>query len=454
VRILLTVHLFLPDYFSGTEILTLHTAQELQRRGHVVHVFTAYPVPPAQDIADCDRFDTYQYQGITVTRFLHTHRPMGAQTNVAEQEYNNALVAKRFDQLITEFQPDVVHFFHLMRLSASVIDVCLQRSIPTVLTPTDFWLVCPTSQLRLTDGSTCGGPDRLGANCILHLGQIKFPGALTQAMSLLPKPLLRSVVQLVTAPPVNRLAHARLATALSRRQVFLKDRLNQIDRVLVPTRIMLQILQKYGLQVSRTTLTSYGIQLPQSHARKNDHAAPMTLGVIGIGEHKGAHILVQALSKLPQLDVLVKIYGRASDFPDYVEKLKQLAQGDSRIEFCGSFPNDQIGAILSRLDALVVPSLWFENAPLVIYSAQAARLPVIGSHVAGIAELVTHGDNGLLFSPGDVQALASIVRNLSENPDELNRLSKNARPPKSINVYVDELLAVYAGLISQKMETV
>lgn len=454
MKILLTVHLFLPDYFSGTEILTLHTAQELQRRGHDVHVFTAYPAPPAGDIADADRFDSYQYQGIPVTRFLHTHRPMGLQKNIAELEYNNALVSKRFDQLINEYRPDVVHFFHLMRLSASVIDVCQQRSVPTVLTPTDFWLVCPTSQLRLTDGSNCAGPDRVGANCILHLGQIKFPGALTQTMNLLPKPLLRSVVRFVTFPLVNRSGYASLATALSHRQVFLIDRLNQINRVLVPTRIMLQTLQKYGLQASRTTLTSYGVQLPQVPSRKDAHIAPLILGVIGIGEHKGAHILIQALHKMPKLAVFVRIYGRASDFPDYVEKLKQLALGDSRVEFCGSFPNDQIGAILSKLDALVVPSLWFENAPLVIYSAQAARLPVIGSDVAGIAELVTHGDNGLLFKPGDVQALASIVRDLAENPGELNRLSKNARPPKSITVYVDELLAVYADLISRKMESV
>jgi glycosyltransferase involved in cell wall biosynthesis len=454
MKILLTVHLFLPDYFSGTEILTLHTAQELQRRGHHVHVFTAYPAPPAFDIADSDRFDSYQYQGITVTRFMHTHRPMGVQSNVAELEYNNALVAKRFDQLITEFQPDVVHFFHLMRLSASVIDVCQHRSIPTVLTPTDFWFVCPTSQLRLTDGSTCAGPDGVGANCILHMGQIKFPGALTQAVTFLPKPILRSVVQMAIVPPFNRFGYASLAAALSRRQCFLKDRLNQINRVLVPTRIMLHILQKYGLQASRTTLTSYGIQLPKDFARKDARVAPLTLGIIGMGEHKGGHILVQALSQMPTLEVYVKIYGRTSDFPDYAEKLKQLALGDSRVKFCGSFPNDQIGAILCELDALVVPSLWFENAPLVIYSAQAARVPVIGSDVAGIAELVTHGDNGLLFAPGDVQALASILRNLSENPSEFNRLSKNARPPKSINVYVDELLAVYADLISQKMETV
>lgn len=453
MRILLTVHLFLPDYYSGTEILALHTAQQLQRLGHDVHVLAGYPASPIQSIADSDRFDSYWYQGIPVTRFMHTHTPMGSQTNVAEQEYNNALVAERFLQLITAFQPDIVHFFHLMRLSASVIEICRQRHIPTMLTPTDFWFICPTSQLRLIDGSTCDGPDLIAANCVLHMAQIKSPGALTQALSSMPKPILRGLVRLVSIPPLNQFKHTSLATALSRRQTYLRDRLNLIDRVLVPTRVMLHNLQKFGLQSSRTILTSYGVRLPHTSERKNPHVGPLTLGVIGLGEHKGAHVLIQALRHLPTLDVVVKIYGRASDFPEYAKQLHQLALGDARIEFCGIFPNEQIGAVLAALDALVVPSLWFENAPLVIYSAQAVGVPVLGSDVAGIAELVTHGDNGFLFALGDERALASTILDLAENRGILERLSKNARPPKSIATYVDELLVVYAELNSEKTES-
>lgn len=448
MKILLVSHLFLPDYFSGTEILTLHTAQELKARGHEVQVLTGFPATTT--MADSERFDHYDYDGIPVTRFKHAHSPMGDQNNVAEQEYNNLLMADHFRVLIDQFQPAVVHFFHLMRISASVIDVCLQRGIPTVLTPTDFWFVCPMSQLRLPDGSMCAGPDPIGANCVRHLAGQMAPGVAASLLNLLPDVALYGVVQVASRSPFKHFGPARLVSALSCRKNFLQERLNRIDRVLVPTRFMQQTLQQHGLDPAHVRYCSYGIRLPNLCAREPRMQGPLRLGVIGVGEHKGAHVLIEAVRQLADIDLVVKIYGRASDFPDYVAKLNALASGDPRIEFCGSFPNEQIGSILSQLDVLVVPSLWFENAPLVIYSAQAAGLPVLASDVAGVAELITHDDNGCLFPAGDVDRLAEIITTLARDRAQLARLSERARMPKTIAAYADELLAVYAELVQDK----
>lgn len=444
MKILLIVHLFLPDYFSGTEILTLHTAQELKSRGHDVQVMTGFPATVA--MADAERFDRYEHEGIPVTRFHHAHTEMGGQHNVAEQEYDNHLVAHRFTALLDEFQPDLVHFFHLMRISASVVDVCLQRGLPTVLTPTDFWFVCPTSQLRLPDGRMCPGPDALGANCVRHLASLKIRGFAASVLERLPAPMLSGVVRLSSVAPLRWRKPFNLVAALSQRQAFLKDRLNNIGRVLVPTRAMQQILQQRGLDPAHVHFCSYGIKLPHQPARGPRASGPLRLGVIGIGEHKGAHVVIEAMRKLPQADLVFKIYGRPSDFPDYAHRLEILASGDHRIEFCGSFPNDQIGLILSQLDILLVPSLWFENAPLVIYSAQAAGVPVVASDVTGIAELITDGDNGRLFPPGNVDRLAEIITGLAQDRDQIARYSERARMPKTIASYTDELLAVYAQL--------
>ena len=371
---------------------------------------------------------------------------MGGQNNVAEQEYNNQLAAEHFSSLLDRFQPDVVHFFHLMRISASVIDVCVQRGIPTVLTPTDFWFVCPAAQLRLADGSMCAGPDSIGANCVRHLAALKMPGRAADLLNRMPQALVRGVVHMAMLPPFKHWGPARLVSALSRREKFLTERLNRIDRVLVPTRVMQQTLLQHGLDPARTTHCSYGIRLPDGIVPTPRTSGPLVLGVIGIGEHKGPHVLIQAVRKLPEADLVVKIYGRHSDFPDYVDRLKALAARDQRIEFCGSFANDQIGDVLSKLDVLVVPSIWFENAPLVIHSAQAARLPVIGSNVAGIAELIAHDDNGCLFPPGDVDCLTEIISRLAQDRGQLTRLSERARMPKTIASYTDELLAVYGEL--------
>ena len=444
MKILLVVHLFLPDYFSGTEILTLHTALELKSRGHEVQVFTGFPATVA--LSDAQRFDRYVHEGIPVTRFKHAHTAMGGQHNVAEQEYDNHLAAQQFTALLDEFQPDLVHFFHLMRVSASVVAVCRQRGLPTVLTPTDFWFVCPTSQLRLPDGSMCPGPDVLGANCVRHLASLKMRGLAASVLNRLPTPLLSGVVRLASQTPLRHRQAFNLVAALSQRQTFLKVQLNSIDRVLVPTRAMQHVLQQHGLDPAHVRFCSYGVRVPQQPVREPSASGALRLGVIGIGEHKGAHVVIEAMRKLPDANLVFKIYGRPSDFPDYARRLETLASGDRRVQFCGSFPNEQIGLILSQLDILLVPSLWFENAPLVIYSAQAAGVPVVASDVTGVAELITDGDNGRLFPPGDVDRLAEIIAALAQDRDQIDRYSERARMPKTIASYADELLAVYGEL--------
>ena len=145
------------------------------------------------------------------------------------------------------------------------------------------------------------------------------------------------------------------------------------------------------------------------------------------------------------------MYGDTGQFPAYVQELKQVAGSDSRLEFCGTFPNSQIGAILASLDVLVVPSIWYENTPLVIYSAQAAGCPVIASNLGGMSEVVRHNDNGLLFAPGDASELASMIAQLARNRERVRQLSKTNKP-KSISDYAKELTQVYADIVRQKRE--
>jgi hypothetical protein len=123
MKVVLTVHQFVPDYAAGTEVLTFETAKGLQRLGHDVCVVAAFP--DQQDLRDDQRFDSYSY---------HAYVPMGGQSNITEAEYRNVLFGARFRDLLDSIQPDVVHFFHLARLSASLVEACYQLGIPTVLT--------------------------------------------------------------------------------------------------------------------------------------------------------------------------------------------------------------------------------------------------------------------------------------------------------------------------------
>lgn len=448
MKILLAAHQFLPDYSTGTEVLTWHSAQALRDLGHEVRVFTAMPTAVALD--DAQRFDAYVFEGIAVTRFRHGHRAMGDQDNVLELEYDNHLVARHFAALLDEFKPEVVHFFHLMRLSASVVDVCTARGIAMVLTPTDFWFVCPTCQLRLEDGTACAGPDPVAANCVRHLAALKAPAAIGTVLRLMPQGALSAMVKLAAQAPLSRIKAARMVTALARRRDFLRQRLNRIDRVLVPTRVMRDTLLGLGLDPARTRSCSYGVRLPPLAAAPRHERGPLVIGVIGLGRHKGAQVVIAALGKLSGVGLRLKIYGREADFPQHFEQLRRMAANDARVEFCGGFANEDIGSVLADLDILAVPSTWAENAPLVVYSAQAAARPVLASDVAGIAELVTHGDNGWLFPAGDADALARIIAELAQDRTKIDNVAARARPPKSIAVYAGELLDNYRELAANR----
>jgi glycosyltransferase involved in cell wall biosynthesis len=152
---------------------------------------------------------------------------------------------------------------------------------------------------------------------------------------------------------------------------------------------------------------------------------------------------VAAFRALAEDDLELKIFGGFGDFPEYVARLRALAGGDPRIAFCGTFPNSDIGTVLAGIDVLVVPSVWCENTPLVVFSAQEAGCPVIASDMAGLSEAIRHEENGLLFAPGDAGALRETILRVANDRALLPRLSRACRKPRSAVDYVDQLEESY-----------
>lgn len=448
MRILLTTHVFLPDYAAGTEVLTLDTAREFQRIGHHVEICTGYPFQ--KDLPDSRRFDTYEYMGLRVHRFNHGSVAMGGQKNVVEAEYNNLFFAQWFRQYLKRFKPDVVHFFHLGLLSGSAIDVCYELDIPMVMTPTDFWLVCPNNQLRLPDNSSCTGPDQQGVNCLKHAVSNAQNPYIARTFNLLPANIVGLLISGAKRGLFDITNYGPMVQALSQRAGFLRQRMNKLDRVVAPTQLMAKILMDNGLEAGKVICRQYGIRDASPVLRQTRWEGNLRIGFIGgLSEHKGAHVLIEAAHSL-QTTCEMKIYGNYDLYPDYHKKLQRLVGQNSRIQFCGTFPNDQIKSILEDLDVLVVPSLWHENTPLVIYSAQAAGCPVIASNVGGIAEVIEHEVNGLLFEPGNSSELAKALERLSLDRLLLHRLSSYAIKSKSIEDYVNELEIVYHSILEER----
>lgn len=450
MKILLTTHVFLPDYASGTELLTFHTAKELQSRGNEVEVCTGYPARPG--LTDAQRFDSYEYEGIRVRRFLHDAATMGGQSNVAEAEYNNRFFAHWFFDYLRQFKPDIVHFFHLGLLSASAIDVCCELGIPMVMTPTDFWLICPNNQLRLPDNSLCRGPDRDSVNCMKHAVSNNQPRQVAWVFNRLPYRVVAAMIEGINRGAFSGSWFSPQVSALSRRAGFLKERMNRLDRVIMPSRLMQEMLVTNGLSPDKAVLSRFGIRPTKPEAHNPDAEGRLRIGFIGgLSEHKGAHLLISAFRRLPDtVRLALKIYGRTDLNPRYHERLLRLAGDDRRIRFCGTFPNEQIDRIFAELDVLVVPSVWYENTPLVIYSAQAAGCPVVATNLGGMAEVVKHGKNGLLFESGDIAGLAMAIGRLANDRPLLRQLAANAIRPKTISDYVTEVEFIYDGILTER----
>ncbi len=443
MKILLTVHQFFPEYKSGTEVLTFSVAKELLQRGHEVFVFTGFPAQ--QVLSDEMRLDRYEIEGIAVYRYHHAVQPLADQRVVTEIEYNNHLASRFFTQIVEEIQPDIVHFFHFSRLGIGLIDVATASNIPIYFTPTDFWAVCPTCQLLLNDDSMCAGPSKAGGNCVKHVAILTRGERVKKYMPLIPNPVADVMVTLTKKFLTSKSSLALEIAAMSNRRPFTIARLNRLNVIFSPTQLMTKTLIHNGVNADLIRPLPFGIDISgyDEHSGQRVGMA-RTIGFIGtLSPHKGCHILIEAFKQLNLPNLQLKIYGNPNEFPDYFAELKALAENIDSIEFCGTFPNTKIATVLSELDTLVVPSLWYENTPLVVYSAFAAHCPVVASDFPGMSEVVLHQQNGLVFPAGDINALTEQLRLLASTPDLLTRLSANCKPPKSILDYVNELETAY-----------
>ncbi len=451
MKILLAVHQFFPDHSRGTEVLTYETARELKRSGHEVEVLTAHRA--CNGAPENTSFDTYVYGGVTVHRYSHNPGVVPPGSNSMEFEHNNPFFAKRFSDLLKQLKPDLVHFFHLLNLTPVAIDVCIAEGVPILFTPTDFWTICQTILLRLENNDLCEGPDPDGHNCIRHLIGISGPRPVSSLASKLPGSLLDLFVWGSKRAWWPDKRFSPMLRAVAERKDFNLARINRVDRVLVPTSFMEKVLVENGLGHKNIRLQPFGLNLDLFEGSVfKVPGDKLRVGFIGtLSEHKGSQVLVKAIKQLPaELPLEVKIYGGPDVDKDFVFRLKRLAKGDDRIQFFGTFPNEQIGDIFKGIDVLVVPSIWYENTPLVIYSAFASMTPVIATNLGGMSDVVHDGVNGMLFEKNDVEGLAARLRRLVEEKGLVEKLASGIEPPKSIKTYVGELEGLYREVLAER----
>jgi glycosyltransferase involved in cell wall biosynthesis len=445
LKILYVTHQFLPEYVAGTEILTYQTAKEVRCRGHDVFVFTGHRVARAMETpkTSCDGYD-----GIPVYKFTRSRESRPGFGNQMLDEYLNPQAGEHFRETIRAILPDLVHIYHLQRLSVAFIDICKQLNIPVVFTATDYWIICPTCQLLLPDGTLCKGPDAHMVNCLKHMAYIAGKGRMIQYV---PDKLMSVLQYILTCRMLLYYGFAQNVLALLKRPQSMRSAMATVDRFLVPSRFMEKTLSRFGIVREKIAKIPFGVEQQNSTTVPKISSAQLRIGFIGtLCNHKGAHILCEAITLLPrEAPISFKIYGSERLFPNYVKRLKQMVRDDSRVSFCGTFPPNRLNLILRDLDVLIVPSLWYENTPLVIHGAQAAHVPVVATDIGGISEIVTDGENGFLFERGNSEQLAGIIQILYHERQLVANLSKRSKPPLSMINYVNELQKIYMEILKK-----
>ena len=200
-----------------------------------------------------------------------------------------------------------------------------------------------------------------------------------------------------------------------------------VDVFVAPAMYLLRRFRdEFGLPEEKLVYLDYGFHLDRMAGRQRTPDEPFTFGYIGTHiPAKGVDHLIQALGKLSG-ESRLRIWGRHRGVE--TSGLKALARSlpgnvGERVEWMGEYRNqDIVPDVFNRCDAIVVPSIWAENSPLVIHEAQQARVPVITADYGGMAEYVHHDVNGLLFAHRDPESLARQMQRLSDDPELAMRL--------------------------------
>ncbi len=421
MRIALVVHKFPPSSFGGTETYTYNLAQGLTMRGHEVSVFY-------RDDGDGAAFRE-GWQGDAAFKTWRVGRAfVAASADPARLFFDTFLnrdVEASFSRFLTETRPDLVHFQHLMLLSVRLPALVRQANLPMLLTLHDYWFKCANSQLVWPDQRICQGK-LAGINC----------ARCATARS---------------GSPVLKLLRPLFAPLFLWRDEMVRRAALSIGRFVSPSQFLRDQYLAVGFPADRLTVLENGIDIDRIRAFPRQAAVGRTLRVTYLGSlawQKGVHILVEAMQGLSPERIRLRVFGNPDVFPEYAAQLKTIRDPANTV-LEGPIPNTRVGQVLAETDLLAVPSLWYENSPVVIQEAHTAGVPVIASRLGALTEKVRDGVSGLLAPAGDVAAWRTALQRLLAAPAELERLRANVTPPLSLEEHVKTVETLYNKAIAE-----
>lgn len=180
-------------------------------------------------------------------------------------------------------------------------------------------------------------------------------------------------------------------------------------------------------------------------------AAPVAGILARLTEQKAHHHLLEAMARTPALASLHLLIAGVGELRDDLQRRVESLGLQTRVHFLGM--RRDVGNVLAAMDVFVLPSLW-EGLPLAMVLAMGAGVPVVATAVAGVPEVVKHGERGLLVSPGDVDGLgAALARILGDAPERAAfgaAARAFVRPRFGADQFVRSMTGLYDRLLAAK----
>lgn len=393
MKVLKVIHGFPPDYMAGSEVYSYHLVKELINQNIDTLVFTRVE----------NEFDVpYKIYDQTFENIPVHYVNKPQRDYLYEDKFYDKNMETIFIRYLEKTNPDIVHFGHLSHLSTNLVEMAKNFRVPVVYTIHDFWLFCVKGQMINEVGEICLGPSAVNCN--------------------------RCSPYIIDQESVRQtLEHMRRIV-------------DSIDVFISPSHTLRDFFIEQGVPQEKIKYLKYGFNTDKIRFRQKvfHPSSKIAFGFMGrIIPTKGIKVLVDTFKELPENRLY--IYGNIGVKKRFLET--------ENIIFKGSYDNNNINDVLNDIDVLIVPSTWYENAPLVIQEAFLAGIPVITSNIGGMAELVKHNINGYTFKAGNSVALKQIISEISNNPTCLNNLQRCRESVVDIKEDASQIISIYQELI-------
>ena len=318
--------------------------------------------------------------------------------------FHSLEVSRKFNQILSDFKPDVVHLHNIHSyISPIVAQIAHKKGIRVVWTLHDHKLICPT-YVCLREGRIC-------EDCFNN----KYMVFRNKCMK---NSNIASFLAWMEACYWNRKKLSRITDMFISPSHFLKDKMIQGGYSPEQITVLHNFLPK---------------KMPASAEKDNYYCY-----VGRLSAEKGADTLLEAASRLPYN---LKIIGGGVLFDLYKSKYRS-----DNIEFLGQMKQEELYPIVQKARFLVVPSVCYENNPFSVIEALCMGTPVLGSRIGGIPELITEGDNGFLFSPGNImeqQEKISKCFDFFTNSYNFTKIADDAQNKFGSDSFYNKLMKIY-----------